>query len=433
MKKQIGSIFLALTLLTMAVNACAPAPTPAPSTSTPQPVPPTATFTLAPIRILPTITPKGDPLIIQTVYDPDQRVYWLADANLAGNTTIRAQLGVTGIDPNGTMDYQTALDWVNALNSYDSGRGYLGHNNWQLPVTPSTDATCAVASGNDGNSFGPSCTGSALGSLYTVFLGHTYPQSVVPNFTNTVVPFHNLQPSLYWSATDSGAAGQATFSFNIGIAFANTVRYNFMHVLPMRHGVIGAKTPTGSGTVVPYTSGSAAGMAVYDQHTQITWVLDANLAASSSFGVSGTTTIQSANGVLTVPLINNNGAMLFATSATWLNAMNNSSYAGASDWEMPALSDLQTVYSDLRLQAGDTRMTMQGSVGSFTNLQPFFYWACMRDEDGSSQSPCNGSAAGNRPGNRAVMEWAFNFDSGFQGTDQSNKRFYVVVYYPAPP
>jgi hypothetical protein len=129
------------------------------------------------------------------------------------------------------MDYQTALDWVNALNAYDSGRGYLGHNNWQLPVTPSTDATCAVASGDDGNSFGPSCTGSALGSLYSVFLGHTYPQSMVPNFTNTVAPFHNLQPSLYWSATDSGVAGQATYSFNIGIAFANTVKYNFMHVV----------------------------------------------------------------------------------------------------------------------------------------------------------------------------------------------------------
>lgn len=433
MKKQIGSIFLALTLLTMAVNACAPAPTPAPSTSTPQPVPPTATFTLAPTRIPPTITPTVDPLKVQTIYDPNQRVYWLADANLAGNATIRAQLGVTGINPNGTMDYQTALDWVNALNAYDSGRGYLGHNNWQLPVTPSTDATCAVASGNDGNSFGPSCTGSALGSLYSVFLGHTYPQSVVPNFNNTVAPFHNLQPSLYWSATDSGAAGQATFSFNIGIAFANTVKYNFMHVLPMRHGVIGATTPTGSGTVVPYSSGSAAGKAIYDKHTQITWALDANLAASSSFGVSGTTTIQSANGILTVPLINNNGAMLFATTKTWLKAMNNSSYAGASDWEMPKLSDLQTLYSNLRPQAGDTRMTKQGSVGPFTNLQPFFYWACMRDQDGSSQSPCNGKPAGNGPKEGADMEWAFNFNSGFQGTDQSNKRFYVMVYYPAPP
>jgi hypothetical protein len=429
-KKQLGSIFLAVILHTMGVNACAPAPIPAQSTSTPQTVPPTSTFTLAYTRILPTITPTVDPLNVQTIYDPNQQVYWLADANLAGNATLRAQLGVTGINPNGTMNYQTALKWVNALNAYDRGKGYLGHNNWQLPVTPSTDATCAVAQGSDGNSFGPSCMGSALGSLYSVFLGHTYPESVVSNFTNTVAPFHNLQPALYWSATDSGVAGQATFSFNIGIAFANTVKYNFMHVLPMRHGVIEATMPTGSGTLVPYSSGSAAGKAIYDKHTQITWILDANLAASSRFGISGTTTIQSANGVLTVPLINNNGAMLFATTKTWLRAMNNSSYAGASDWDMPTLSDLQTLHGNLRLQAGDPRMTKQGSVGPFTNLQPFFYWACMRDQDGSNQSPCNGKPAGDGPKKGANMEWAFNFSSGFQGTDQSNKWFYVIVYYP---
>jgi hypothetical protein len=253
---------------------------------------------------------------------------------------------------------------------------------------------------------------------------------VVPNFTNTVAPFHNLQPALYWSATDSGVAGQATFSFNVGASFANTIKYNFMHVLPMRHGVIGATPPTGSETVVPYSSGSAAGKAVYDKQTQITWIIDANLAASGRFGISGTTTIQSANGELTVPLINNNGAMLFETTKTWLKAMNNSRYAGASDWEMPELSDLQTLYSDLQLQAGDARMTKHGSVGPLTNLQPFFYWACMRDQDGSSQSPCNGRSVGDGPKNGANMEWTFNFNSGFQGTDQSDKSFYVMVYYP---
>jgi hypothetical protein len=174
----------------------------------------------------------------QTIYDPYQRVYWIADANLAGNATLGAQLGVTGINPNGTMNYTKALEWVAALNAYDNGRGYLEHNNWQLPVTPRKDDTCAVPKGGDGNSSGPSCTGSALGSLYSVFLGHTYPDSVVPTFTNKVAPFHNLQPQLYCSKPDSeSSGGQPTFSFNIGTEFANTVKYNFMHVLPMRRGV----------------------------------------------------------------------------------------------------------------------------------------------------------------------------------------------------
>jgi hypothetical protein len=121
MKKKISSIFLALILLTTAVNACVPAPTPAPHTST---------FTPTPTSIPPEIAPTVDPLSGQMIHDPNQHVYWLADANLAGNSTIRSQLGVKGINPNGTMDYQTALKWVDALNAYDNGRGYLGHHNW---------------------------------------------------------------------------------------------------------------------------------------------------------------------------------------------------------------------------------------------------------------------------------------------------------------
>ncbi len=37
------------------------------------------------------------------------------------------------IDPDGTMDYETALNWVNALNLYNNGMGWLNHITWQLP------------------------------------------------------------------------------------------------------------------------------------------------------------------------------------------------------------------------------------------------------------------------------------------------------------
>jgi hypothetical protein len=67
------------------------------------------------------------------VYDSNQGVCWLADANLTGNPVIRTQLGVGGITPDGLMDYPTALKLVDALNHYDNGRGFLGRNTWQLP------------------------------------------------------------------------------------------------------------------------------------------------------------------------------------------------------------------------------------------------------------------------------------------------------------
>ena len=84
--------------------------------------------TARPVSILgSTTTPQA-----QIVYDPNQSVCWLANADLAGDPNMRAVFVVTGINPNGSMDYVTAQKWVAALNAYNNGAGYLGHNNWQL-------------------------------------------------------------------------------------------------------------------------------------------------------------------------------------------------------------------------------------------------------------------------------------------------------------
>jgi hypothetical protein len=29
-----------------------------------------------------------------------------------------------------------------------------------------------------------------------------------------------------------------------------------------------------------------------------------------------------------------------------------------------------------------------------------------------------------------AMRWSFNFDTGFQGTSQETKRYYLTMYYP---
>ena len=354
----------------------------------------------------------------QLVYDANQQVFWLANANLAADPTIRATLGVTRINPNGTMIYTSAVEWAAALNSIQ----YLGHNNWQLPATPPIDATCS-ATGTLGNSFGVNCTGSALGNLFYIGLARNFPNSIVPAFTNVITPLQNLQPSLYWTSQPQGG-GEKTFSFLTDLTGSNTTQENFFYVLPMITGTIGI-TESGSG-LVPYISSPAAGKAIYDTATNLTWVLDADLAASKDFGITGTTTITTARGtLLTVPLINTSGAMLFATANSWLDAMKNRSYAGSSDWVLPAPEDLHTLFTHLNLQPGDSRLTVQGSVGPFQNLQPFFYWACERDQNGDSRSPCNA----NTPG--AGMGWSLNLDTGFQGTDLDTKEFYVEVYFPA--
>ncbi len=384
----------------------------------------------------------------EVVFDINNQVYWLADANFAASPEgqiIQQEMGVTTILPNGAMDYPTAQAWVQALNQvqWNGCVGYLCHTDWQLPVTPLTDTTCGVLSGPYDGSFGPFCTGSALGNLYSIGLNESYPDSVVPDFTNTIEPIHNLQPSLYWaSGTNSG--GEITYSFNTDHGGANTTKYNYFYVLPMMPGAIGTppSCPSGSTAVLPYTSGDAAGKALYEcaaDGTGYTWPVDATLAKEMKFGDTGTTTLSAYGGrQLTVPLINSSGAMLFGDGSEppWIEDMDQFNqgigFAGSNQWTLPTLDDLERLFQDLQLQPGDTRFLSKVSVGPFKHLQPFFYWACERDQTGDSQSPCNGMDAPTPPDNKTPMEWSFNFDTGFEGTDLATKQFYVMVYYPAP-
>jgi hypothetical protein len=366
------------------------------------------------------------------VYDANQGICWLADANMAGNPEIRGLLGVSGINPDGTMDYPTALLWVAALNCVDHGRGFLGHNNWQLPQTPKFDAT--DCSSKNGGTFGLLCSGSALGNLYNVGLNIRYPNSVAPHFTSTVAPFQNLQPALYWTS-DSDSGGEVTFSFNTGLQGANTTKYNYFHVLPTTHEVLG--TPEHGKGLVPYASGRGAGKAVYDTQTGLSWPVDANLAATEAFGVKGTAVMGPTvnKTYLTAPLIDADGAMLFTTVSGkngWLTKMNADSYAGSDKWEIPAIEDLTTLRSHMAVAVGDTRIETHTTLGPFWNFQPGFYWACERDQKGNSQSPCDPTLYPSKNGAGDIYEYSFNFDDGFEGTDFSTKEFYVMIYYPAP-
>ncbi len=360
------------------------------------------------------------------VYDVTIGVCWLADANLAAKPAMQARLGVSEINPNGTMSFQTARNWVAALNNAN----YLGHNNWQLPVTPLDDSTCA-ATGTGGGSFGPGCTSSTMGSLYSVDRNLRYPKSAVPGFGVPLTQnFRNLKLSYYWTQAQTSDGGQQVYSFANLIEGGVTTQFPYYYALPMVLGAIQGAPHCSSGSgVLPYTSGPAAYQALYDCATGYTWAADGNLAADNNFGITGNVVIASNRGMtFTVPAIDG-GAMLFATANQWIAAMKTSHYLSSNAWQLPPdHTYLKQFAADLGLASGDARMMYTGKAGGFQNLQPFYYWGCQQDQTGVSESPCNDYA----PAGSQQMQWTFNFDDGFQGTAETTQQFFVMVYFPLP-
>jgi hypothetical protein len=98
------------------------------------------------------------------------------------------------------MNYTSAMAWVQGMNDAN----YLGHSDWQLPTAPLKDPDCSgtgPAHYREGFAFG--CDEGALGYLYYIALGYKAPNTAVPIPPNTVGPFTNFQPNLYWSDSDA--------------------------------------------------------------------------------------------------------------------------------------------------------------------------------------------------------------------------------------
>jgi uncharacterized protein (TIGR03437 family) len=366
-----------------------------------------------------------------TVYDAVNNVSWLADADLAA--TNRFGLPVcTGsgtqpcVNPSGSMSYQAAAAWAKAMNAAN----YLGHTNWQLPTTPATDSGCPFT-GPNGISFGFNCSASALGWLYYNGLGLTAPNTAVPIPNNTVGAFSNFQPNLYWSqTTPPNGTGYGTFSFNNGFQGSNTAP-NFLYVLPIIRGKISGTPPaTGNGLEV-----NPGGQTVYDPVTNVTWLSNANLAATNSMGLppckdQGTPKI----------CVNQDGAMNWNSASQFvanMNTYNVAGYLGQTNWELPPVAPGcdasygcadaagnpfgELFYDQLGLSPGTPVVAAPDiAVGPFKNIQPYLYWAC---EGATIQDACQ--TAGPATG----FEWSFSFGNGFEGTDVLANDLYVTAYF----
>lgn len=208
------------------------------------------------------------------VYDDVLDITWLADANIASTNTF----GVTGVNVDGSMVWQTALDITLAMNAFNSGAGYLEVNTWRLHYTAPVDGSLPfdVSISYDGSTdegyqisapidptYNPNgqssgFTGAELayhyynnfGALGTVWGaggsvngGLPGPDFGLDTATNNgnIALFSNLQGASYWTGQSPGPGSNKYFIFDLaGGAQSNVFGNSFAFYLwPVAPGDVG--------------------------------------------------------------------------------------------------------------------------------------------------------------------------------------------------
>lgn len=139
---------------------------------------------------------------------------------------------------------------------------------------------------------------------------------------------------------------------------------------------------------------------IYDNVLNITWLADANLAASNIFGLSYDTDLgnhpNDVRGPSYTELIQTSGRMNWGAALHWIDAMNAADYLGYDDWRLPTALNANgsgpcggsdctesemghMFYENMGATAGAGSSILLGSntanLNLFTNLQPVVYWS----------------------------------------------------------
>jgi len=183
---------------------------------------------------------------------------------------------------------------------------------------------------------------------------------------------------------------------------------------------------------LPATAGGTDYQAYYDTTLNITWLADANLAATNTFGLAYNTNLGMHAGDnypgTYVNSIQTNGRMTWSAALWWVDAMNadaGTGYLGYNDWRLPTAlnqdgSGPDDGYNVTGSEMGYMYYTNLGNVahgpfsntGLFTNLQSYVYWS--------------GTEYGPLPSNA----WDFNFSNGNQGAGYKRGGFNAWAVRP---
>ncbi|MBV1879170.1 MAG: VPLPA-CTERM sorting domain-containing protein [Pseudomonadales bacterium] len=168
---------------------------------------------------------------------------------------------------------------------------------------------------------------------------------------------------------------------------------------------------------------SVSGATVYDTDLDISWLSDANLALSNTFGITTG--------------IDVDGGMIYSVAESYIDAMNADNYLGSNTWRLSFTPDHDTSCDD-QFALKDFGLNCSGNemghlfynelggtateninttgdpdqLAKFTNISGLEYWSTDAPDPAAITPP--GSA------------FTFEFGSGFTGTgDQLTKTYFV--------
>jgi len=128
----------------------------------------------------------------------------------------------------------------------------------------------------------------------------------------------------------------------------------------------------------PLTPGGTDYRAYYDTVLDITWLADANLAATTTFGVTG---------------IGSNGVMNWSKANEWIAAMNVAGYLGKGNWRLPRVTDTGAVGCNFGFTGTDCGYNVNPATGEMAHL----YYSTLGNgavfDTSGGENPCSEAEA----------------------------------------
>ncbi len=181
---------------------------------------------------------------------------------------------------------------------------------------------------------------------------------------------------------------------------------------------------------LPSTSGGTDYQVYYDDVLDITWLADANLSASNTFGVSG---------------IDAAGKMNWDSAVSFVAAMNAANYLGSNQWRLPAFIDIDNdgCVDDFSYSGTDCGYNVVSTGPNASEMASLFYETldniAFFDEDGNAVSggglqntgPFSNLKSklywyGQELNGDASQAWYFGMPSGAQRPREKTRLHFVL-------